>query len=1047
MNTKTKRIAAMIVCMLLTAGGLPVIPAAAANPIVQYCYTADGAPLVYNDTFYLFTGHDEGNSGFYSMNDWRCFSTTDMQNWTDLGSPLHYNVFSWAKGEAWAAQVVARGGKFYYYVTVTAKTGGRAIGVAVADKPDGPYKDAIGKPLVGPMDGMKCIDPTVFVDDDGQAYLYFGNGELRYVLLNDDMISCKTEPVVINTKNGTFGAAFDEAPYLYKRGGKYYMIYASNWLPQDVSYSISDSPTGPWTFGKVIMEDAGGNCGTNHPGIADYKGRTYLTYHDGNLPGGGDYARSECVDEIIWNADGSMQVVKRTKTGPAQIEALNPYQRTEAETINYASGIKTEECSAGGRNVCDVNNGEYIKVSGVDFGNGANTFKVSASSANNGGTLNLHLDSQTGTIIGTVNITATGGWQSWKEYSCDIAGASGKHDLYLTFSGSGSDPLYNLDWWQFGSADSTDISSAEVKSERLIQNLKVNDTENAVDWSVQSGFSRGTMIYGDRDITAANVPEKFSGAEYIRTACDSKMYTGDLASFTVGADANIYAAVDSRVSGSLDWLNEWTKTGDTIKTSNNVTLELFRRAAKSGETVTLGTNGGKSDSVNYLIFAIRKADDILLGDVDKDGAITAKDLTLVKRIARGKAEMNTAADVNCDGSVDRTDAAWYVQYLTAQTNELPAPVIVNIPNEWDSYQETASPQMQQFYQNAILQMGNTTRLREKIAKAQRGENVRLAYIGGSITEGGRTDTCYVSRSAKYFADTFGTGNNVKFTNAGMSGTSSVVGLMRADHDILAEKPDVIFIEFSVNDHPGESYEKGFEGLVRKCLTQEQEPAVIILINRAKGGYSMQEQMAKVGKHYDIPVISMDNALTKAFDSGLLKIEDYFTDNYHPHAEGFKLISDSIAYFYRQALKTENQTGTYTIPADGAFGTEYATATVVPLSSLTGLNKGSWSDTKGYSSSFSYGLAFQKNSANNAMTFKAQGKGLFIVYKANTKDMGTLVINVNGKQSTISGNKQYTWGGPEADLAYIQQSSGELNVSLKVQNAASDFTIWGIGIIQ
>ncbi|MBR2086985.1 MAG: family 43 glycosylhydrolase [Oscillospiraceae bacterium] len=236
MNTIQKKLLSAMITIPLALCSVP-LETSAENPIVQTAYTADGAPMVWNDTFYMYTGHDEGNSGFFSMNEWRCYSTTDMKNWTDLGSPLAYTDFSWAKGEAWAAQCIERNGKFYYYVTVTAKSGGRAIGVAVADKPEGPFKDAIGKPLIGPMDGMKCIDPTVFLDDDGQAYLYFGNGELRYVQLNDDLISCKGEPVLVNTKNGTFGAAFDEAPYLYKHNGLYYMIYASDWLPQKVSYS------------------------------------------------------------------------------------------------------------------------------------------------------------------------------------------------------------------------------------------------------------------------------------------------------------------------------------------------------------------------------------------------------------------------------------------------------------------------------------------------------------------------------------------------------------------------------------------------------------------------------------------------------------------------------------------------------------------------------------------------------------------------------------------------------------------------------------------
>ena len=627
-----KALLSLSLAAALSAAAIPMT-SSADNPIVQTMYTADGAPMVYNNTFYMYTGHDEGNSGFYSMNNWRCFSTTDMQNWTDLGSPLAYTDFSWAKGEAWAAQCVERGGKFYYYVTLTCKTGGRAIGVAVADKPEGPFKDAIGKPLVGPMDGMKCIDPTVFVDDDGQAYLYFGNGELRYVLLNNDMVSCKGEPVVINTKNGTFGAAFDEAPYLYKRGGKYYMIYASDWLPQKVSYSVSDSPTGPWTFGKVIMQHQGGNCGTNHPGIIDYKGKTYLTYHDGNLPGGGDYARSECVDEVIWNADGSMQEVKRTSSGCTQVETLDPYKRVEAETICFSNGLKTEKCGSGGMNVCDINNGEYIKVAGVDFGSGTTSFTVSASSAGSGGKLEIRLDKKDGTVIGSCDISGTGGWQNWKEFTCNVSGAEGVHDLYFTFSG-GSSALFNMDWWRFTGKSGTTVTDPAVQPQtggtKLITDLKINDRSNANDWSVQRGLSVGAAVYGDRDITAASVPANLTNAEMIRTACDSKLYTGDLGTFTAGEDITAYVAVDKRVNISLDWLKAWKKGGVSITTSNDVELELFKLDVKSGDSVVLGTNGGSNESANYLAFAVPQ-ENVIKGDVNIDGVVDAFDVILARK--------------------------------------------------------------------------------------------------------------------------------------------------------------------------------------------------------------------------------------------------------------------------------------------------------------------------------------------------------------------------------------------------------------------------------
>ncbi|MBQ8927536.1 MAG: carbohydrate binding domain-containing protein [Oscillospiraceae bacterium] len=437
---------------------------------------------------------------------------------------------------------------------------------------------------------------------------------------------------------------------------------------------------------------------------------------------------------------------------------------------------------------------------------------------------------------------------------------------------------------------------------------------------------------------------------------------------------------------------------------------------------------------------------LLRGDVSFDGAVNVIDLTLVKAgLTRGFADALTekAADTDGDGTVSLTDLVLLHKYVAGLLDAFPEPPVPD--NPWDTYEETASPEMQKFYETAILSMGNTARLCEKIAKAQSGEQVRVSYLGGSITEGGRTDTCYAARSYRYFADTFGTGSNVAFTNAGMSGTSSVVGLLRAENDILKEQPDVIFIEFSVNDHPGESYEKGFEGLVRKCLMQDNEPAVILLINRSKGGYSSQGQMEKIGRNYDLPIISMDNALTYAFNTGLLTLDDYYTDEYHPHAEGAALISDCIGYYYRQALKTENKSAPYTMPSTVAYGSEYTTATIVPLSELQDFSAGSFSSANGYAT-LPYGLTNSKN-GNTPITFKTQGRGMFIVYQAKSDGMGTLNIDVNGKASKLSGNKQYTWGGPDTDLVYIQDTVGELNVSIGMENQYADFTIWGIGIIK
>lgn len=440
----------------------------------------------------------------------------------------------------------------------------------------------------------------------------------------------------------------------------------------------------------------------------------------------------------------------------------------------------------------------------------------------------------------------------------------------------------------------------------------------------------------------------------------------------------------------------------------------------------------------------------LLGDVTCDGVIDGFDLAAAKRgcakgFANGTAKL--AADVNRDGAQDAADVSILQDYVLGRITAFPEPEAADVQGDWDNYVETASPAMQKFYQNAIGNMGNTARLREKIAMAQNGEDVTIAYLGGSITEGvGQSETCYAKRSYNYFAETFGTGSNVSYVNAGMSGTSSVVGLMRSQRDIFDKKPDVIFVEFSVNDHPEDIYKKSFESLVRTCLMQENAPAVILVINRAKGGYSMQEQMMAVGKLYDVPVISMDNALTAAFTDGTLAKEDYFSDEYHPHADGYALISDSIAYYFRQALKTANADAGYTIPSGSVYGSEYAGSSIVPVAALSGLDTGSWKADNS-NGRFAYGYTFQKGSSNTPMTFRTEGKGIFIVFKSNqNSSLGNLNVTVNGKTSTIKGNRNYAWGGPDADIAYIQNTSGTLEVSLAMESANSDFTILGIGVV-
>ncbi|MEV4396519.1 glycoside hydrolase family 43 protein [Nonomuraea sp. NPDC049607] len=432
---------------------LPAHPARADNPIIQTVYTADPAPLVHNGRVYLYTGHDEDGSTWFTMKDWRVWSSTDMVNWTDHGSPLSLTTFSWAKSDAWAGQTIYRNGRFYWYVPTTDRATGRmAIGVAVSDSPTGPFRDALGRPLIENGE----IDPTVFIDDDGQAYLYWGNPHLWYVKLNPDMTSYSGSATQIPLTTAGFGTRtgdanrptlFEEGPWVYKRNGLYYLVFAAKCCSEFLAYSTAPGPTGPWTYRGTIMPTQGGSF-TNHAGIVDYQGGSYLFYHNGALPGGGGFTRSVAVEKFTYGSGGTIPTINMTASGAPQVGTLNPYVRQEAETIAWESGVETEPSGEGGMNVGWIENGDYIKVKGVAFGSGARTFAVRVASASSGGRLELRLDGVNGPSAGTCTVPGTGGWQTWSTVSCPVSGATGTRDLYLKFTG-GSGYLFNMNWWQF----------------------------------------------------------------------------------------------------------------------------------------------------------------------------------------------------------------------------------------------------------------------------------------------------------------------------------------------------------------------------------------------------------------------------------------------------------------------------------------------------------------------------------------------------------------------------------------------------------------------
>lgn len=292
------------------------------NPVITHHFTADPSALVEGDTLWLHLGHDfAGGQKGYKMKDWLVFSTTDMKKITEYPIPMKITDFLWAEsGDAYAAQVVKRKNKYYWYIS----TNWSGIGVAVSERPEGPFKDAIGKPLLTNNDcfasthSWACIDPAIYIDDDGTPWIFWGNRECYYAKLKDNMIEIDGQINQIKFD----GFYFTEAPWIHKYNRKYYLTYATE-FPEKIAYAMADRIEGPWEY-KGILNEIAGNSNTNHQAIIEFKDQWYFIYHNGGInTDGGSYSRSVCIDKIHYNSDGTMKRIIMTSEGVAMNDINN----------------------------------------------------------------------------------------------------------------------------------------------------------------------------------------------------------------------------------------------------------------------------------------------------------------------------------------------------------------------------------------------------------------------------------------------------------------------------------------------------------------------------------------------------------------------------------------------------------------------------------------------------------------------------------------------------------------------------------------------------
>ncbi len=392
----------------------------AQNPIIRNQFSADPSARVFGDKVYLFPSHDilatpgKGRVGWFCMEDYHVFSSANLTDWTDHGMIVTQNKVPWVRPDSysmWAPDCIERNGKYYFYFPTSPKdtaTFGRGftIGVATADKPEGPYT-----PEATPIKGVRGIDPNVFIDKDGQAYLYWSAGNIFAAKLKPNMLELDSEVKILG-ELPTKG--LKEGPYMFKRNGMYYLTYphVENKIER-LEYAIGNNPLGPFKVTGVIMDESESGCWTNHHSFINFKNQWYLFYHDRDYSPKFDKARSVRADSLFFNAEGTIRKVIPTLRGIGVTRANKEIQLDRYSAISNVGTmidfIDTTNRFSGWKTIFNKP-GAWVQYNRVDFGKKAlKTVLVNALSET-GGTLQIRTGSARGTIVAEVQITKSSKW-------------------------------------------------------------------------------------------------------------------------------------------------------------------------------------------------------------------------------------------------------------------------------------------------------------------------------------------------------------------------------------------------------------------------------------------------------------------------------------------------------------------------------------------------------------------------------------------------------------------------------------------------------------
>jgi hypothetical protein len=428
---------------------LQATAAFATNPLIMDQFTADPTARIFEGKIYVYPSHDikappgyTGRPNWFVMEDYHVFSSDNLTDWKDHGVIVSQTGVEWANPTAyamWAPDAVFKDGRYYFYFPAIAKAGGFKIGVAVADKPYGPFK-----PAATPIEGVKGIDPGVLIDKDGSAYLYYSLGKIFVAKLKPNMMEIEGEPKVIDNLplKGLI-----EGPFAFERNGIYYLTYphVEN-KTERLEYATSSSPLGPFKPVGVILDESESGCWTVHHSLLDWKGQWYLFYHDKDLSPSFDKNRSIRADKLFFNDDGTIRKVIPTLRGVGLVDAKSEIQidrysakSNEGVAISFLDDANPH---AGWKTTFSADK-SWVRFNEVDFGRGKQK-SIAVRAKSGAGALEIRLDKQDGPLIGRVEVPDGTDWNIASVAAKKIP--AGVHDLFVTQTGT--QPI-EVDWVSF----------------------------------------------------------------------------------------------------------------------------------------------------------------------------------------------------------------------------------------------------------------------------------------------------------------------------------------------------------------------------------------------------------------------------------------------------------------------------------------------------------------------------------------------------------------------------------------------------------------------